>query len=421
MKKTLNNKQLFILSIYFLIASFLFESYPVLAMEISEKSSKSLKKINMDAKSSDNPNPTKKIKIEKALPQASTIQSAENQFQFNGSKLHGKSAGFDEKRELFYVGTPLSNLPKNNNNTTDYELFCKDLTTGYCEAFLPYQQAYDNNNEIALLCDNEVNDILENMNSLYHNNKVFKQGNDRREKVKKPFYQPWNAITHLEMVFSKVHSNGKMESTRYFGSGVVIKGNSGSFVLTAAHNIYDKYTGFSPIEVISYPGLKHGKTYWKGISNKYYIHPEYKKNPITKNDIALVAFGDSFSNTHKKKWNPLFDFGFAYVEEKNLINKPLIITGFPGGSLINNKICYHACKVMLTSEGNIMSITDGAMSYDIDTSAGNSGSPIYFQGEGEKFYCCGVHSGGPIKNDDKTNKGCYIDRDKYLLIKKWVQ
>jgi V8-like Glu-specific endopeptidase len=335
----------------------------------------------------------------------------EEYFEIKISETQIKSEeNIDENRELLYKGIPLSQFPKIEKDKF-YKSFCKDRILGQFES--SPEDLYDPDQRL-LLGSDIINSYLKSATLMGTNNGMLSNEIDRRKKVKITNSSPWSGIASLEMIYYTTDDQNTYVAT-YYGSGALI---CHRYILTAAHNLYDKNTGYLPLSVKASPGLKDGAQYCNPpISTKYYIAPEYFKDPTAKNDIAIIDFGNEFQGH-----NPLFQdnvpfsFGIKFVPEERLIGKMLTITGFPGGAIINNRLCYLKCKTMMSSDGRAVKVNDGIILYDIDTTRGNSGSPVYFK-EKEEFFCCGVHSG---EGTDSTNIGSYLDKDKIALIKQWL-
>jgi len=332
------------------------------------------------------------------------------------------SINHDDRRELFYEGIPLHKFPPINKEK--YNLFCVDSSIGAYEAILekPELDSSDPRQRL-LLASPMTNVIVDDLtfSRVYDGRPPATLGDesatsvDRREIVPSPHLQPFSAIASLEIQFHTIDTDeGKHYLSTYFGSGALIQDR---FILTAAHNLYDSETGYLANKVTAFPGLNYGKKYWDESSIKYYIHPEYMKTPSARNDIALVDFGAPFNKNPSQETHP-FSFGIAGLPEEVIRDKELHVTGFPGGAMFGPNIRFLGCKIMMQGRGKIISASNGEMIYDIDTSKGNSGSPVYFLDE-DNIVCCGVHAMRG-ESGSSYNVGSYIDSEKFNLIRLWI-
>lgn len=317
----------------------------------------------------------------------------------------------DDDRELLYTGIPLSKFPKIKNKAIYRKKICKDAALGHFEPFLEESSGPD---QRLILGSENINGFLKSTQLMGEHNGMLVNEIDRREKVKATNSTPWSGIASLEMHYYATDGQNSYIA-KYFGSGALISNKR--YILTAAHNLYDKNTGYLPLSVKASPGLNDGAQYCHATSMRYYIDPEYFMDPTPKNDIAIIDFGTNFQeNNPRFQNNEPFSFGIKFFPEKKLVGKMLTITGFPGGAIINNELRYLKCERMMFSHGRAITVTDGIISYDIDTTRGNSGSPVYFREE-ESFYCCGVHSG---EGQNFTNNGAHLNKNKIKLIKQWL-
>ncbi len=69
--------------------------------------------------------------------------------------------------------------------------------------------------------------------------------------------------------------------------------------------------------------------------------------------------------------------------------------------------------------GPIASSTSYRLSYQIDTSGGQSGSGIYYKDNASKRYVFGVHTNG-TSSPTGYNSGTRLDSKKFNDLKSWI-
>lgn len=187
------------------------------------------------------------------------------------------------------------------------------------------------------------------------------------------------------------------------GTGFVVDDHT---IATAAHCVYDKdrnFTykcGYKIISINFFDSSGNRKTSITDavevhIPTNYMSKPEVKYDPY---DYALIKVDEDLSDY------AMFNLG---IMNDNFISKhtSVSVTGFPGsvnGQSANNK--------MYTGTGFICQSDDNELYYDVDTSGGNSGGPIYVTStfQGQSYYTViGIHAYG-ISEDKPYNGGARI-------------
>lgn len=174
-------------------------------------------------------------------------------------------------------------------------------------------------------------------------------------------------------------------------------------IATAAHCIYDKNGWHTPI-------LK--TTDSNGCMTDTYLHPVEAHVPKSYNpadfsashsmyDYALITVSEDLSDyVH-------FSLGTPYnVSKSAYSNIPIYLTGCP------SKVENHegSLNILFSEEGNVVNNkfdNDDVLYYDLDTSGGNSGGPVYtITKNGSKYIytAIAIHSGG----DGYRNYGAMI-------------
>ncbi len=215
-------------------------------------------------------------------------------------------------------------------------------------------------------------------------------GADNRIKITDTTSYPWRTATKLIVTFPKAKGGC---------TGTII---AAKYVLTAGHCVYNKsYGGWAKkIEVI--PGLKGTyKPYGSAFATKVRSYTSWTSSQKSDYDIALITLDKSIGNT--TGW-----LGYAYYPSINGVTGN--ITGYPGDKDNGLYPYYHY--------GSIASSTSYRLSYQIDTSGGQSGSGIYYK-TGDKRYVFGVHTNG-ASSPTGYNSGTRLDSKKVNDIKSWI-
>eukprot|EP01084_Bolivina_argentea_P170264 295038_1 len=212
----------------------------------------------------------------------------------------------------------------------------------------------------------------------------------------------------------------------YMGSAAIIKRILNTvYLLTAAHNVVKinkdrktltiaknvefsivRNTNNSHQEIASYPALS------------YVYHPKYDENPTTTSgyDIAIIKIViDLGKDTILKNIKPLKVRKF----ESNDAYKHCKVIGFPGEKDKQGQLYGMSGDYNLENKGKLITYKQ------IDTSPGQSGSPIFYDSETEekivdddiftKFNeIVGVHTGGDVEAGE--NWGTALDDEKL----KWI-
>ena len=198
------------------------------------------------------------------------------------------------------------------------------------------------------------------------------------------------------------------------GTGILIGAN---LVLTAAHNVYDYQETkekYAKIEFI--PGINdHATPFGVFTVIESYVPDEYLET-WEQEDYALLVLNGSPGTRAGY-------FGLHVAEKKLLKGKEIHILGYPGYVKDKNNELQ-----VLSSEGKHqlwgMSAKtwffedDTLISYsDILTTAGQSGSGVYYRIEGtDEYYIIGIH----VLGGDAHNSATWITRKRFDRIKEWI-
>ena len=153
-------------------------------------------------------------------------------------------------------------------------------------------------------------------------------------------------------------------------------------ILTAGHCVWDQ--GFYPRVTMTFPGCKPVVV---DLGNCY-VSPKYHDTKNKDHDYALIHLPGEGNE----------GFGWSTeLTDKELMDCCAFICGHPGDKPEGTQ---------WKSEGRITDVTQHRLSYEIDTSWGQSGSPIYI--DKEDYTAVGVHGYG---DEGKPNHGPRLNLD----------
>ncbi|HEL8800278.1 TPA: trypsin-like serine protease, partial [Listeria monocytogenes] len=157
----------------------------------------------------------------------------------------------------------------------------------------------------------------------------------------------------------------------YVGTGTIIGSNK---VLTAGHNLYDKSTRSWANGVIFQPKMNNWVSPTYVTSSKLHVPVNWSSKGDSNYDIGVVTLSKSVSSYGSLKYR-------VPTANTTLFST---ISGYPGQSPKAGSQWY--------GNGNAL-ITNQKISYSIDTTGGQSGSPIINNGS-----IIGVHTLGSSAN-----------------------
>ncbi len=208
-------------------------------------------------------------------------------------------------------------------------------------------------------------------------------GDDNRTKVNDTTIFPYSAILYIEISFPDGYN--AIGTAFMYGPDEAI---------TAGHCVYSKEHGGFAKSITVWPG-KHGFGLWNnpyGTAKSTSLHTsvQWSTNEDTNYDWGVIELDSSIGNK----------CGYMSITStsSNLAGTNAIITGYPG------EYKYY----QYTSRGNINSSNDYLLFYSIDTTSGQSGSPIYYSSNNIVF---GIHTTGHGGNSD--NHGTRITQKLY--------
>jgi TPR repeat protein len=227
-------------------------------------------------------------------------------------------------------------------------------------------------------------------------------GKDGRERIEKPDQWPYMVIGQVDLYFSMTQGSG---------SGVLIGPHH---FLTAAHNVF------------WYPDKEHKqKKEWvqrfiarlalndshmpfgEVRGTRIYTFKEWTEREDPAYDIALVVLNRSIGGD--TGWG-----GLICLDSSEITQQTIHITGYP----------YHAAgqevksKQMWTMADCIKKVAGDRAFYNIDTSKGQSGGPIWINQYGNP-YILGVHT--QYDEAERMNSGVLLSIAKFkTIISDWI-
>jgi len=187
-----------------------------------------------------------------------------------------------------------------------------------------------------------------------------------------------------------------------YSTGAMIGQN---VMLTTAHSIYKGKKKIKTIDV--YFGVD-GESYFAHYKGKKYGYSvAYVKNQTVANDWGYIVFKTKDKVGKKTGW-----FGLSYTKNWLLEKKQLTLTGYPydksfefGNYGVNGRMFY-----LYTHSRKPYKVYDKTLTYQIDATSGQSGSPIY----DKKYNIYGIHKGA-VK-DKNLNQGRKITKALYQFL-----
>lgn len=203
-------------------------------------------------------------------------------------------------------------------------------------------------------------------------------GVDDRVPVDPATNNPWSGIVSLNI--QAAHGG------RYIGTGWLIAPRT---VITAGHCVYLHDAGGWPTEITLSAG-RNGSShpYGKRVSSHFSAPSGWIDHSNRAEDYGVIFLDEPFSPV---RGETPFIFPFAAKDSGDLLGNVLNLSGYPGGDPLTGKDgtnqYYHG---RTASE-----VTDHTVGYDIDTSGGQSGSPVWlYNPSGGTREVVGIHTNG---------------------------
>jgi len=203
----------------------------------------------------------------------------------------------------------------------------------------------------------------------------------------------------------------------YWPDGKVTRGTAwlygDSVAMTAGHCIYDYDKQTYPSKITFSPGYNNGEAPYGTFSvSRGRVTQQYRNNRDSRYDAGIIKLSSPIG----KK---VGYFSFAYNDNVDAyLNKSVWIDGYPGDK----------DRKMYRMQDTIQKATENNLYYQIDTYAGQSGSPIFYKdpNDANKRICIGIHTNGVPKGfiDVPRNSGVRICKMMYNWMKttqeKWM-
>jgi V8-like Glu-specific endopeptidase len=214
-------------------------------------------------------------------------------------------------------------------------------------------------------------------------------GPDDRVRINPTTSFPWRAICSLR-IRTKTGKN-------FIGTGWLISPRT---VITAGHCVYMHNEGgwAQSIEVI--PGRNGAlRPYGSGISSSFRSVTGWTTSKNRNFDYGAIIL----PNTYRPGATTGF-FGFANLGDSSILAKTLNLSGYPGDKGGDTQ-WFHARRPL--------SLTPRTINYDIDTFGGQSGSPVWYLENGNR-YSVGIHTNGGA-----SNSATRIVSDVFANLQSW--
>lgn len=192
-------------------------------------------------------------------------------------------------------------------------------------------------------------------------------GDDDRSIVDNTDDYPYSAIAYLSITYSC--------GCGATGTGFMVSANC---MLTAGHCIVCTDHGNTASSITAWFGYESNSSYLlkktaTSSDSVFYHDPEYTGSE--KNyDYGYVVFNSNVGNT--TGW-----FGLASRNDSTLDGMSVTVSGYRYG-------------IMYKGTGEITSVANKRLKYDVDTEPGQSGSPVYIYGSEHGYQAVAIHTHG---------------------------
>eukprot|EP01084_Bolivina_argentea_P034373 63613_1 len=256
---------------------------------------------------------------------------------------------------------------------------------------------------------------------------------DRRIRAHPNDYNDFDEKQVNNPIYNIVQLRMKYENCNKVGSGVVIHHTlNKAYVLTAAHNIIDTDGDYAQsiwIQINKNTSNGHD-TLKQYACCEYHVHPKYiefqetfgSNVSDTGYDIGIIEVWDP-----QNKLKQIKPVKIRSIESKALNNMRIKVVGFPGFPQQEKK---RGELYGMMGDGNIGYVNDNIkykelMTYDIDTTCGQSGSPVFSVDEkDDNVYgsftgrIVAIHVSG--KKKKKLNFATILDDEILGWINQWI-
>lgn len=216
-------------------------------------------------------------------------------------------------------------------------------------------------------------------NSAY--SRILVNGNDNRHKIKHPEVWPFSATCFAVFIWP--------DGSREFGTAFMVGPRT---AVTSGHCGYQTKRGGKVISMRLFPG-KNGLSNPYGMANVTNVYTEgtWNLEGQTKNDYAILRLDTNIGDY--SGW-----YGLESTPGKEYYKGTVVhVPGFPGEFVTNNALSAN----MYNKEGKITACITKVLTYNMDTTSGQSGAPIY---RDDNQYVIGIHS-RPSSTYSNRNEG----------------
>lgn len=244
----------------------------------------------------------------------------------------------------------------------------KDLNTGE-------ETTYVVNDEILIGQTTEIDGSIGTLPEIVNTSPLPRSiiGTDDRRVVVHTDNAPYRFICDMLMKFP----NGKT----FIGTAWLM---SNSAAVTSAHCLYSKENGGYATEVTLWPGRKGSTMPFGSVKGS--------KVNVTQNwiDKGGIIYDYGVIQLKEPIGKQVGYFGYKYTKGTSINGTGVKVAGYPG----------EGDHKQYTAPGKIISSSVSVLNYNIDTTSGQSGSPVFYQ-EGNNYISIGVHGYGGSMNSAK--------------------
>lgn len=217
-------------------------------------------------------------------------------------------------------------------------------------------------------------------------------GADERVQITNTTAFPWRAICSLRIAAK--------DGSNYIGTGWFVGPRT---VVTAGHCVYlHNHGGWArSIEVI--PG-RNGNVFPFGsaTSSSFCSVTGWTSGKKREFDYGVIQLPGNQALGNRVGW-----FGYGNFSDATVRSITLNLAGYPGDKP-NGTMWYMALRAS--------SVDSHVITYNIDTAGGQSGSPVWYLTNGQR-YAVGIHTNGSLRGNSATR----INKSVYDNIKAWKQ
>lgn len=203
-------------------------------------------------------------------------------------------------------------------------------------------------------------------------------GEDQQTLVTDTTQRPYRQIVHLEVQYPNFGYQ--------VGTGVMV---GPDLILTAAHNVYNYKTGEWANEVYASPGRRDIEEPPYGVydADSFAILSGFQAQGAGQYDMALIKLSQQVDSR----------VGQLEMAKTAVVGQRVQVPGFPFETAAKQYFMY-------TMFGEIQSISEKILYYQIDTERGQSGSPVV----NDKGQVIGIHIAGFTSGDQYVKNGARI-------------